>query len=463
VKVTIIGYGMAGARVAAEIRARTDATITVFGAEPHRAYNRILLSGLLAGKTREDDLTLVEPHHGLDLRLGTEVGAIDTARRTVNGEEYDALVLATGSRALLPPVENLVTEDGTPPEGVSVFRTLDDCRRILKDATGAGTALVLGGGLLGLEAARGLAARGLRVTVVHAAGHLMERQLDPAAGAVLTGTLERLGITVVVDALAVARTDGGLRLEDGTELTADLLVVACGVRPETTLAARAGLDVNRGVVVDDHLRTSDPHIYAIGDCAEHRGTVYGLVAPAWEQAAVVAAQLAGETAHYAGSRLVTRLKAAGIDLAAMGAMDGGEVVSYTDPARGTYARLVIDDDRLAGAIMLGDNPTVGQVVQLFDRGTPVPPDRRALLLGRALGGDAVPAESPALMPDAAVVCRCNDVTKGAIVRCGARTVTGIAAATRATTGCGGCADAVAGIPDWLSTVDPVPADLGAAS
>jgi assimilatory nitrate reductase electron transfer subunit len=276
---------------------------------------------------------------------------------------------------------------------------------------------------------------------------------------------------VLVDAQAVERTDRGLRLADRTELDADLLVVACGVRPETTLAERAGLLVNRGIVVDDALRTSAGSVYAIGDCAEHRGTVYGLVAPAWEQAAALADRLTGGTARYHGSRPVTRLKAGGIDLAAMGSPDGdlngdaaAEVVHFADPARGTYARLVIRDDRLAGAVMLGDNPTVGTVVQLFDRGGPVPADRRALLLGRAIGGTTAPAASPALMPDNARLCRCNDVSKAAVTACwraGARSVAEVAAATRATTGCGGCDDAVAGILDWLSTVDPT--ELGVAS
>jgi assimilatory nitrate reductase electron transfer subunit len=455
-RVAVIGYGMAGARLAGELRSRcADVKVTAFGAEPHRAYNRILLSNLLAGKSGEDDLMLAEPASGVDVRVGVPVTAIDPDRRLVrttdDEREYDAIVLATGSRAIVPPLGDL--------DDVLVFRTLDDCRRIVAAAEGARTVIVLGGGLLGIEAARGLAGRGLDVTVVHAAGHLMERQLDPDGGAVLTGTLSRLGIDVHVDALATGWRDGALHLADGRSLTADLLVVACGVRPETSLASAAGLRVGRGIVVDDAMRTSAEGVYAIGDCAEHRGTVYGLVGPAWEQAAVVADRLTGGASEYRGSRLVTRLKASGIDLAAMGSLDGGgEVLTFADPYRGTYARLVVRDDRLAGAVLLGDNPTVGTVVQLYDRGGQVPADRRSLLLGRAIGGDVVPAASPALMPDQAVVCRCNTVTKGRITaawQAGARSVGEIATATRATTGCGGCADAVGGILDWLSTVDPM--------
>jgi assimilatory nitrate reductase electron transfer subunit len=453
VRVAVVGYGMAGARLVSELRARcADVKVTGFGAEPHRAYNRILLSNLLAGKAREEDLMLAEPAAGVDVRVGVPVTAVDAARRVVrtadDEQEYDAIVLATGSRAIVPPL-------GEPD--VLVFRTLDDCRRIAAAARGARTAIVLGGGLLGIEAARGLAGRGLDVTVVHAAGHLMERQLNPDAGGVLAGTLGALGVGVRVDAQATGWRDGALHLADGSRLAADLIVVACGVRPETGLAERAGLRVNRGIVVDDAMRTSAEGVYAIGDCAEHRGTVYGLVGPAWEQAATVADRLTGGGSTYHGSRLVTRLKASGIDLAAMGSADGDEVLTFADPSRGTYARLVVRDDRLAGAVLVGDNPTVGTVVQLYDRGGRVPADRRALLLGRAVGGDATPAASPALMPDQAVVCRCNTVTKGRITaawRAGARSVDGVAAATRATTGCGGCVDAVIGILDWLSTVDP---------
>ncbi|MGV9807936.1 FAD-dependent oxidoreductase [Micromonospora chersina] len=474
-RIVIVGYGMAGARLAAELHARDgDRKVTVLGAEPHRAYNRIMLSTLLAGKIDEPDVELAEvAGQGADVRTGTAVTAIDrTARevRTADGDRhgYDHLVLATGSRALVPPLPGL----DPLPDRVVPFRTLDDCRRILAAAEGARSALVLGGGLLGLEAARGLAARGLDVTVVHPVGHLMERQLDQPAGAVLAGTLAGLGVRtrLGVTATGVTADTDGVRLDlgDGDSLAADLLVLSCGVRPDTALAAAAGLAVDRGVVVDDRMRTSDRRISAIGDCAQHGGTLTGLVAPAWAQARVVAEVLTGADplVRYRPRPMVTRLKAAGIDLAAMGdaadAPDGGgpvEELTFADPARGTYARLRIRDERLTGAILLGDNPAVGTVVQLFDRGAPVPSDRRSLLLGRAFGAaPATPAASPALMPDAATVCQCNDVSKGALVACwraGARTAAELSAATRAATGCGGCRDAVAGIAGWLAEVDPV--------
>ena len=450
-RAVVVGYGMAGARMVSELRTRGVA-VTAFGAEPHEPYNRVMLSTLLAGRVREDDLTLAAPPPGADVRLGVPVTAIDRARRVVvaDGEHpYDALILATGATAVVPPL------DGSG----HVLRTLDDCRAIIAAATGARTAVVLGGGLLGLEAARGLAGRGLDVTVVHGGGHVLDRQLDPDGGRVLARTLRDLGVRVRLGARAPAWTGDRLLLADGTEVPGDLLVVACGARPDTRLAAAAGLAVHRGVLVDDALRTSDPHVYAIGDCAEHDGTVHGLVAPAWEQAAALADRLTGGPARYRGSRLVTRLKAGGIDLAAMGSVDApddAEVVTFADPARGTYVRLVIAGDRLTGAVLLGDNPSVGAITQLYDTDGVVPADRRSLLLGRAHGAP-VTASSPAFMPDAAVVCRCNSVTKAAITACwrsGARTAADVAAVTRATTGCGGCTGAVDGLVGWLSTVEP---------
>ncbi|MEV0715061.1 FAD-dependent oxidoreductase [Asanoa sp. NPDC050611] len=459
-RVLVVGYGMAGSRAVAELRARdADLKVTALGAEPDRPYNRILLSTLLAGKVDADDLAIAAAPAGADVRLGEPVLAIDRARRIVRttreDHEYDALVLATGSAPIVPPLPGF-----DRPE-VYAFRTLDDCRRIVHHASGARRAVVLGGGLLGVEAARGLAGRGLAVDLVHRGPHLMERQLDGDGGRVLGRTLAGLGIRAHVDAVAEEWTGTALRLADGTGIPADLLVLACGVRPETRLAAEAGLTVAHGVVVDDALRTSDPRVFAIGDCAEHRGTVYGLVAPAWDHAATVADRLTGGSTAYRGSRVVTRLKASGVDLAAMGSPDAAadaEVVSFADPARGTYARLVIAANRITGAVLLGDNPLVGTVVQLFDRNAEVPADRRSLLLGRAHGGDAAAAtESPALMPDAAVVCRCNTVRKAAITaawRAGGRSVADVIAATRATTGCGSCREAVCGLVDWLSCVDP---------
>lgn len=449
--VVVVGYGMAGARFAAELRQRDPRrTLTVFGAEPTRSYNRILLSDVVAGKLNDEDVPLVEPDGPLDLRVGVEVVDIDPAEHVIESDDgrttrYDTLVLATGSLPMVPPVAGLTRPNGTLVEGAATFRTLEDCRKIVATAATAKNAVVLGGGLLGLEAARGLAMRGLHVEVVHPRRQLMERQLNADASQLLVATLASLGVivrpnAVTTEIIGQERVEGVL-LEDGAELAADLLVIACGVRPQTALAERAGLAVGRGIVVDDRMRTSDPHIYAIGDCSEHRGVSYGFVAPAWEQAKVAAEAICGGTSRYLGSRQVARLKAHGIDLATLGDPhlddERAEVVTFTDVARGTYQKVVIRDQRLVGAILLGDSPTVGTVTQVFDRDLPVPNDPRSLLFGGANGESAASASS--------TLCNCNGVTAGAVVRAwmgGARTTTDVVAATRASTGCGTCRDVV---------------------
>jgi assimilatory nitrate reductase electron transfer subunit len=468
-RVVIVGGGMAGARLAEEIRRRDErVAITVVGEERHPAYNRVLLSSVVAGSLRPDAVRLATAP-GVDFRLGVTVTAIDRAacRVTLADQstvDHDVLVLAVGSRAWVPPTEGLVTEDGTMAPGVVAFRTLDDCERIVAEAGPGRPVAVLGGGLLGLEAARGLVGRGCLVTVVHPVGHLMERQLDPAGGRVLAKTLEALGIEVRLGVLAARYLPGdGLKLEDGSLVPADLVVVSAGVKPETALAEAAGLTVDRGIVVDDSLRTNDPRVHAIGDCARHPGTVSGLVQPAWEQAAVLADLITGANpaARYRGTPVVTRLKARDIDLAALGEVHtevdspDAEVLCLQDPARGRYAKLVIRDERVAGAIVLGAPDAAATITQLYDRGVPAPSDRLALLLGRSLPAGA---HSPADLPASTVVCRCNTVSKGQLVKAwrgGARGVAELAEITRATTGCGSCRDTVCGIADWLSAAEPV--------
>jgi assimilatory nitrate reductase electron transfer subunit len=478
---------MAGSRFVTEVRARDPyASITVFGAEARQPYNRVLLSSVLAGTAQPHQIGLVDPvwyeEHGVDARLGVGVTRIDRdAKVVVAGDgtvtPYDALVLATGSSAVVPPMPG--TRGGLP-RGAMVFRTLDDCRDIVAAAGTARHAVVIGGGLLGIEAARGLAGRGLSVTVLHLAGHLMERQLDYEAGKVLARTLSRLGIRVRLEARVAALRTGAeaagervtgveLTSNDGTAevLSADLVVLACGVRPEVALARAAGLAVDRGVVVDEMLRSvTDPAIHAIGECSQYGDTVYGLVAPAWEQAAVLADLLTGTrpAARYTGSRMITRLKAASVDLATMGETHHGthdedvEVMQFADASRGTYKKVVIRGDRIIGAILLGETSTAGTLTQLYDRAGPLPSDRLGLLFP---GMSAAPvADSPVRMPDAAEVCNCNGVTKGQIRACwenGARTVEEVRARTRATTGCGTCADAVEGIVGWLADQDSVDA------
>lgn len=461
--IVIVGNGMAGHRLAHGLRRRSDVEVTVLGAEPRPAYNRVLLSAVLAGTSSAQAVELPDP--GVEVRLGARVVGIDTrARRVTLADDaavaYDHLVLATGSRATLPPIDGLAAADGSPAEGVVTFRTVADCERIAELARG-GPMAVLGGGLLGVEAARGLAGLGVDVTVVHPVGHLMERQLDLGAGAVLARVLEDVGVRFRLDTAATAWTPGRLGLSDGSALDAAGLVVTAGVAPETWLARGAGLRVQRGIVVDDRLATSAPRVHAIGECAEHRGHCHGLVGPCWEQADVLADLLSGAdpAARYTGSTMITRLKARDVDLAAMGSLgEGAELVTVSDAARGRYGALAVRDGRIAGAVLLGMPEATGPVIQLHDSGAAAPADRFSLLLGRA---PATATDSPAQLPARAVVCRCNGVTKGDLVRawrCGSRDLAALAVGTRATTGCGSCAAVVEGLCGWLNESDPdVPA------
>ncbi|HET6703977.1 FAD-dependent oxidoreductase [Amycolatopsis sp.] len=469
-EVVIVGYGMAGARLADEIRRRDPIAervrLTVLGAEKHAAYNRVLLSAVVAGGMSAESVRLHDDEwaqrHNIDLRLGVDVERIDREKRCVeladgSSVDYDALVLATGANPWIPPVEGI--EAGP---GVVAFRSLDDCAKILDAARFGAPVAVLGGGLLGLEAARGLAGRGNQVTVVHPLGHVMERQLDPAAGHVLARQLTDMGVTFKFGATAARYLPGdGLKLDDGSLVPADLVVVAAGVRAETSLAAEAGLDVDMGILVDDTLRTSDGRIHALGDCARHPGAPAGLIQPAWEQAEVLADVLTGTNAaaRYRGTTAVTRLKARGIDLAALGETqleasdNGAEVLTFNDPTGGRYGKLVVRENRVTGAILLGLPDAAATITQFHDRGTQLPEDRLAVLLGRALPSGSTPAASPADLPAAAVICRCNNVTKGRLIeawKAGATDTPALARATRATTGCGGCTDAVGGIANWLA-------------
>jgi len=456
----VVGNGMAGARFVDELCRRDPAAlVTVFGAEDRPAYNRILLSDVLAGKRRHDEIALTEAPGRVVQRLGTSVRSIDLTARTVlaadgSSTPYDALVLATGSTALVPPVQGIAGPDGLLLKGVHVFRTLDDCEAITAAAGKAKVAAVVGGGLLGLEAARGLLQHGLQVEVVHGMGHLMETQLDPTGGAVLRRAVEALGVGVHLGSFASGVTGGrsvtGVRLADGRHVAADLVVLACGIRPQVDLARAAGLGVGRAILVDDALRTGDPHVFAIGECAQHRDQVYGLVAPAWEQAAVLADLLTGRLATYTGSRRVTRLKAMDLEVAAMGDTtpeladcgDGVEVLSFADPVRHVYKKLVVRDGVVTGAILLGDLSTAGPVTQAFDRATPLPAERLHLLFS---GLGTVSEVDPATLADDALVCTCNQVAAGAIRESGCRTVAEVALATRASTGCGSCRGLVEGL------------------
>ncbi|OKI32045.1 FAD/NAD(P)-binding oxidoreductase [Saccharothrix sp. CB00851] len=467
---------MAGARFAEQLRSRDPdgerVAVTAIGEEKHHPYNRVLLSTVVDGSLGRDGVALQAAgwaaEHGVDLRLGVGAAELDRVGRVItlsdgSTVDYDVAVLATGARPWLPPVEGLAGVGGEPAAGVVAFRTLDDCEQIQHTARTGAAVAVLGGGVLGLEAACALARRGVPVTVVHPVEHLMERQLDPGAAGVLARVLTGLGIEVRVGAEVRRWTPGyGLELADGRVVTADLVIVSAGMKPATDLARRAGLVVDRGVVVDDALRTSDFRVHAIGDCAQHPGTPSGLVQPAWEQAAVLADLVTGTdvSARYTGSPPVTRFKARDVDLMALGdslvGLDAAdsEVLCVTNAGRGRYAKLVVRDDKVAGAIVLGAPAAAAAITQFYDRDLPVPLDRLALVLGRTalVGGSEAP--DPVDLPDTTVVCRCNAVTKSALVSAwheGARGVAELVSRTRATTGCGGCAHAVGRLADWLST------------
>ena len=467
-RLVVVGNGMGGARLVEELVSRGGRhlfEIAIFGDEPYGAYNRILLSSVLAGHHQPSDIVTNPPawyaEHGIALHAGVVVEAIDTHGRTVRSSDggvqpYDVLVFATGSRPFLPPIDGI--------EHALVFRRLDDCARILEQARRGRRAIVIGGGLLGLEAARGLFNHGIDVHVVHLAPHLMEAQLDEPGAEVLRLQLTGLGIRVSTSLSTTAiRTDGdrvtGAAFSDGSVVDCDFVVVAAGVRPAADLARRAGLAVCRGIVVDDHLACAGADdVYAIGDCAEHRGRVLGLVAPAWEQARVLAERLTGRNlqASYAGSRVATKLKVAGVDLAVMGLKEpveeDDEVVSYAEVRRGVYKKLIVRGDRIAGAIVIGDAAAIPRLTQAFHEEAVLPPNRSEVLFP-LIGGAPGPPVPAADLPDTAQICDCNAVSKGRIVKAvlaGARGLRAVRDRTRASTGCGSCTPEVQKIIDFAS-------------
>ncbi|GLK81048.1 NAD(P)/FAD-dependent oxidoreductase [Methylopila turkensis] len=393
-RLVVVGNGMAGLRLLEELKAACPGryAVTVIGAEPEPAYNRVLLSSLLAGEASDEDLAFRDrawyAANGYRLLTGAPVQSIDAAARKATLKDgrvfaYDRLVLATGSEAIRLPLP------GSHLSQVLVFRDRCDAMR-LKALGGPGTrAVVIGGGLLGLEAAYGLVQIGCAVTVVHLMDKLMERQLDAKGAATLRRALEAKGVAFALGAeskgvVGVAKVEG-LELGSGEILPADMIVMACGVRPNGALGRAAGLAANRGLLVDDAMRTSDERIFALGECAEHRGVVYGLVAPAYEQAKTLARALAGEPAAYAGSLLSTNLKVSGVSVFSAGAIeaeDGDETVTLSDAAQGCYRKLIVRDDRLKGAILVGEASDALWYLDLIASGAPLGPLRDDLAFGR---------------------------------------------------------------------------------
>jgi ferredoxin-nitrate reductase len=442
-RLVVVGTGMAGLAVVEEALRRRPADqwkIVMLGEEPGPVYNRVLLSKLLARSAGPGELELRPlswyAKHRVDLRGGCRAQKLDVEARRIVDEAgglhpYDALVIATGSRAFVPPIP------GADLPHVDVFRTWRDADALA--ATPGGTrAVVVGGGLLGLEAAAGLHARGVAVTVVELAGHLMSMQIDAGASAILRRDLERQGIACVLSRSAARIESDRVVLDDGSELPCSRVVIAAGVRAETQLARDAGLECERGIVVDDELRTSAPSVWAVGECAEHRGTVYGLWAPLAEQARVAGARIAGDPAAFHGAVQATTLKVSGVDVYAGGessgaAPSGHDEIVLSDTRRGVYRRLVLDGDRLTGGVLVGDAAAARKLSELLRTGDDVPKD-----LLEPSGAKAAPIDAD----PTATICSCNAVTVGevqaAIRRDDLRTVAQVGARTRATTGCGGC-------------------------
>ncbi len=453
-KLVVIGAGMASGRVLEHL---TDAApdafdITLFNAEPRGNYNRIMLSPVLAGdQTYEDIVTHDDDWYaerGITCRFGEKVVKIDRDLKVIEGENghvpYDKLIFGTGSNPFMIPMP------GHDLDGVIAYRDLEDTEQMM--GMGAGNkVVVIGGGLLGLEAAAGMAARGADVTVVHIMGHLMERQLDPAAGYLLKKSLEEKGITVLLNAKSteIAGKDGKARallLDDGTELPCDLLVMAVGIRPNIALAQETGLAVGRGIHVDDQMITSDADIYAVGECVEHQGEIFGLVAPLYDQAKVLAQTLLGDEAAFKQRSLSTKLKVTGCDLFSAGDFAEGDTredIVFRDPARGVYKRLVLENDKLVGAVMYGDTADSNWFFGLIRDAEDVSEMRETLIFGPAYqgGGSADPLSAVAALPPEAEICGCNGVCKSditAAIADGATDLGAIRATTKASASCGTC-------------------------
>jgi nitrite reductase (NADH) large subunit len=456
-RLVVIGNGMAPGRALERLleSAPDQYDITIFNAEPRVNYDRIMLSPVLSGDKSFEQIVIHGDgwyiKNGITLYKGVAVTKIDRAAKTVIsaiGETipYDKLVIATGSRPIIIPVP------GASLPGVLTYRDLDDVEAMLYAAKSRGNAVVIGGGLLGLEAAAGLKEQGMDVTVVHLMPTLMERQLDAAAGHLLKKALEARGIRVLIKANTKAilgdKKVRAVQLEDGTELAADLVVMAVGIRPNASLAADAGLAVNRGIIVDETIRTSDPDIFALGECAEAHGISYGLVAPLYEMANVVAAQLAGDTAaKFAPPSTATKLKVTGINLYSAGDFAEGkdrEEIVLRDAARGTYRRLVLKDNRIIGAVMYGDTSDGPWFFDLLKRGTDIAEMRETLIFGQSyVGGIPLdPTAAVAALPDDAEVCGCNGVCKGkitgAIAGLGLKSIDDVRSHTKASASCGSC-------------------------
>ncbi|MEE9388217.1 MAG: nitrite reductase large subunit NirB [Paracoccaceae bacterium] len=458
-KLVIIGAGMASGKMLEELieLAAERFDITLFGAEPRGNYNRIMLSPVLAGEKTFEDIITHDAQwyakHDVSCRFGEAVVKIDRKnKRIISAQgvtQYDKLVVATGSASFFIPVA------GNDLPGVIGFRDFDDVTGMLTAAAKPdGKAVVIGGGLLGLEAAAALKEQGMQVTVLHLMGHLMERQLDPTAGYLLRKELESRGICVECKAhtKAILGHDKAeaVLMEDGTVYDADLVVMAAGIRPETRLATDAGLHVERGIVVSDAMATSDPDIFAVGECVEHDAVVYGLVAPLYDMAKVLAKTLCEQQAKFVPPAVSTKLKVTGVDLFSVGDFADGEDredITFRDPGRGIYKRIILQNDRIIGTVIYGDTSDSSWFFSKLKSGEDISGLRDTLIFGPAFQGGTPqdPLAAVAALSDDAEICGCNGICKGTIITAikdGAADLTAIRACTKASASCGSCSGLV---------------------
>lgn len=462
-QLVLIGNGMAGVRCIEEILKidRDLFEITIFGSEPYPNYNRILLSTVLQGDTSIDDITMNDwewyEKNNIHLFVGETVVKIDKEQQLVFTDkgrvaEYDELIIATGSKPFILPIP------GSDKQGVTAFRDIKDCEMLMEYAKKYKKAVVIGGGLLGLEAARGLLNLGMEVNVVHICEHLMERQLDPTASKLLQREMEKQGMKFLLqketaEIIGDDRVEG-LRFKDGTEIAADLVVMAVGIKPNVELARQSGIAVNRGIIVNDYLETSVPHIYAVGECAEHRGIVYGLVAPLYEQGKVLAERLYGIKGRtYTGSVVSTQLKVSGVDVFSAGEFmdqEGTSSIKVYDEFRGIYKKVVIRDEKIIGAVLFGDTSDGRKLFDMIQKNENISESFQVSFFRPS--SNQSNKSMAAEMADNEVVCGCNGVTKGtickAIVEKGLKTVEQVRDCTNASRSCGGCKGLVAELLEY---------------
>ncbi|WP_342046946.1 nitrite reductase large subunit NirB [Bacillus sp. OTU530] len=465
-KLVLVGNGMAGVRCIEEIlQHNPDAfEITIFGSEPHVNYNRILLSTVLQGSTSVADIVINDrdwyEQNNIQLFSGETVAAIDTEKKVIKTDQdrkvpYDILILATGSVPFMLPLP------GADKDGVIAFRTIEDCQTMVETAKQYKKAVVIGGGLLGLEAARGLLNLGMDVHVVHIADYLMERQLDRTAAKMLQAELEAQGMKFLLEkhTAEIAGEDRVERLvfKDGTEVEADLVVMAVGVRPNVRLAQESGIEVNRAIVVNDYLETSVPNVYAVGECVEHRGMVYGLVKPLYEQGKILAKRICGiDSEGYEGSVLSTQLKISGVDVFSVGQFiedETAKAVTIHNAADGIYKKAVFREDKMIGAVLFGDTKDGTKLLDIIVKQRDVSDtDKVSLLQSSSDSGNEV-----AQMAHSSIICNCNGVSKGSIIEAvqtkGLTTVEEIKACTKASGSCGGCKPLVADLLAYIQSDD----------